>query len=187
MNKNIPDSSDATTAQTLLQHALQTGLYLGFTSIMFNALAYLLDEASLGEELSSWNIISLLIVLFICIYRGRQYAREYGYFPYGPAYTYSFVSFYTHTLLGTLWSIVLMQLIDPELSQRLLEAATLSMEESLAEGPESTEAREMGMKSIKFFMTPLGLLTSGLLGGAFWSAFISLCVALGIRSRKTED
>ena len=186
-------SSSTTTLpkNSYLRHAIHTGLYLSVISIFTTALTYAIDENSLLSKFSISNILALLLILALCIFRGKQFARQQQpFFTYSSSFGYSFLAMYTSTLIATVWNVLFYHIIDPELTERLLYIQEEKIYEQFQDKESVEEIVEQSMRVTRWFFGPFGLLISGavfggvfsgaVLGG-FGSLLISLLTALGIR------
>lgn len=180
-------TGDPNQSPSYFSHALRTGLFVGLLSMLISVITYVWDEASMFDRFSAVNLVALLLTLGICIFLGRQYVHQRPYFQYGSAYKYAFVALYLSGLIGTIWSILLFHVIDPELPDRLLDLQIEEMYEAMGDGPEAEAAIETSMKFMRFFFSPWGLLAAGALGGAMSAAFFSLFAALGIRKSPPKE
>ena len=171
----------SSSSRLLRQQALQTGLYLGAVSVVISTLSYLFDEEQMLNQFSSWRILSLVLTLGLCIYRGRQSAKICDLSRYEFAYKYSFIALFLGMFINAVWMMLIVHLVEPGMIQHIMNQAALEMEQQLAEYPEAEESIQASMKAMHFFLSPLGMLLGSVIGGAFWSGVLSLLVALGVR------
>ena len=102
-------------------HALKSGVILGVVGILISLIVYIIDPLLM---IKWWFSLSSL-VLFIALvsYFGIQYREMLGGFvSFKIAYIYSILTFVLAGLIGTAFSILLFQVIDPDLPQLISEA-----------------------------------------------------------------
>ena len=102
-------------------HALKSGVILGVVGILISLIVYIIDPLLM---IKWWFSLSSL-VLFIALvsYFGIQYREMLGGFvSFKIAYIYSILTFVLAGLIGTAFSILLFQVIDPDLPQLMSEA-----------------------------------------------------------------
>ena len=102
-------------------HALKSGVILGVVGILISLIVYIIDPLLM---IKWWFSLSSL-VLFIALvsYFDIQYREMLGGFvSFKIAYIYSILTFVLAGLIGTAFSILLFQVIDPDLPQLMSEA-----------------------------------------------------------------
>lgn len=98
--------------------AIQTGIILGFTSIIFYLGAYIIDVSYIVNW--KFGLTLYIIYLILAIILGRKYRSEIGgYMSYGEAFKFSFFAFTVSGVIAILFNIVLYNVIDPELPANL--------------------------------------------------------------------
>ena len=119
-------------------HALKSGVILGVVGILISLIVYIIDPLLM---IKWWFSLSSL-VLFIALvsYFGIQYREMLGGFvSFKIAYIYSILTFVLAGLIGTAFSILLFQVIDPDLPQLMSEAIieqTVEMMEGFGDNQE---------------------------------------------------
>lgn len=103
-------------------HALKSGLYIGLITIVVSLLMYIVDPTSFAI----WWLQILLFIIGVAIlvtYFGIQYRKqEGGYLTFGKAWIHSMITFVVAGFLGTIFSILLFTVIDPELANVVTDA-----------------------------------------------------------------
>ena len=125
---------------------LRYGIIYGLVSIVFSLVNYYV--VSMG--LSTMSIISFIIMIVILVIVGRAQRQENNdILPYGEALKTTFLTGLVGVVISTLFTIILVNLIDPSLVEKLTEMgmdAARSMmeavgmpEDKLAEAMEKAE------------------------------------------------
>lgn len=124
---------------SMMSHAIRWGVILGGIAITFTVLLYAIDYTWMVQL--KFLFIALAIYLGITIYAGINYRNSIGGFlPYGKAFVHGFTMLAISALVATLFNLVMYNVIDTELPQKLTDAAienTRSMMESMG-APEDT-------------------------------------------------
>lgn len=115
-----------------MKNAVKSGVYVGVFGIIINLLVYVIDPTLF---IKWWFFIGLLVVnLGLVIYFGLQYRKEEeGYLTFKEAFLHGFVLLLVSGFIGTLFSILLYNVIDPELPE-ILTDATIEQTRSMMEG-----------------------------------------------------
>ena len=102
-------------------HALKSGVILGVVGILISLTAYIIDPLLM---IKWWfSLSSLVLFIGLVSYFGIQYREMLGGFvSFKIAYIYSILTFVLAGLIGTAFSILLFQVIDPDLPQLMSEA-----------------------------------------------------------------
>ncbi|WP_425392578.1 DUF4199 domain-containing protein [Ekhidna sp.] len=108
-------------------HAIKSGVMLGVIGIVLTLLFYIVDPTLLAQW---WvGILILLLSLALVAYFGIQHRKEIGgYMAFGKAWVYSMQLFVVAGLLGTIFNILLYNVIDPELPAIVAEQAVENAE-----------------------------------------------------------
>ncbi len=169
-------------------HAIKSGVILGIIGIVITLLLYLIDPTLLA---SGWiGFGSLIIFVGIVAYFGIQHRNESGGFmTFGQGWVYSIQVFLIAGLVSTIFRILLFNVIDPELSEIVVDqmvenqASTLSgfgvPEDQIDE--QLDKIRESGMEG----NTPIGML-KGFLFLAIVYAVLSLITGAIIKKKEPE-
>ncbi|MBK6664717.1 MAG: DUF4199 domain-containing protein [Saprospiraceae bacterium] len=125
---------------------LRYGIIYGLVSIVFSLVIYYVVSMGLG----TMSIISFIIMIVILVIVGRAQRQENNdILPYGEALKTTFLTGLVGVVISTLFTIILVNLIDPSLVEKLTEMgmdAARSMmeavgmpEDKLAEAMEKAE------------------------------------------------
>ena len=107
---------------TFMNHVIKWGLITAAVSIILTMLLYVIDYTIMVQV--KFLFISLAIYLGITIYAGIDYRKSIGGFmPFGSAWKHGFLVLALSGLVGTLFSLVLYNVIDPELPEKLVDAS----------------------------------------------------------------
>ncbi|MEQ9465912.1 MAG: DUF4199 domain-containing protein [Ekhidna sp.] len=102
-------------------HAIKSGLITGVISIVLSLLIYIVDPTIFAI----WWLMLLLMLFYVGVitYFGIQHRnQEGGYLSFGKSWVYSFTALVSYSIVGTLFSILLFTVIDPELSEIVTDA-----------------------------------------------------------------
>jgi hypothetical protein len=137
-------------APSLVNHALKNGLILGVISVVITLCLYAIDYTLMGQM--KFALLGLLVALGYGIFAGSNYRKEVGGFlPFGKAFQHGFFMFAVSGLVSTIFMILLYNVIDPELPQKLTDASmenTMAMMEGFGmSGDQLDEAMEKARES----------------------------------------
>jgi hypothetical protein len=162
--------------RTRLQVAATYGVYYGLAVVVSMMTFYLLNIDVRSKLPSIVNY--LLMVLFIVV--GVKSHRDQdlnGNISYGGALaTGTLISAAGGFIVGG-FSIILFSFIDPEMTNRILDASR----EQLLEQGQSEEQVEMALQMARKFMSPAWLFVFGILGNALLGLFFSLFTSIFLK------
>lgn len=170
------------------QKAITYGVIGGLITVAFNLIMYLIDPALLANW---WIGFAALPIAVIILLAGGFAIRkaEGGYLKFGAAFLNMFVIGVVMTIIGVIYQILLMHVIDPELPQFLMEKAMENMAEMMANFgmPEAQleEAMREGAANIESQFS-IGAQILGIIWGAMFYAVLSLILALIVK-RNPEN
>jgi hypothetical protein len=184
MEENTP----STTAPTLVNHALRFGLIMGIIAIVLTLLLYVVDYSLLAN----WKIGILFLCIFLgyVIYAGINYRNSIGGFlSYGKAWQHGFLVLASAGLINILFAIILYNVIDPELPQKLTDVSIENAEKMLAgfglSGDELDEQMEKMREDV-----PKRFSVSGQLISYLWAlliyAIISVITSIFVKRNEPE-
>jgi hypothetical protein len=116
---------------SLFNHALKFGFIIGIVNIIIGVLAYMVGEALMVKW---WfGLIIIVINIGLVVYSGNQYRSSVGGFMnFKTAFSVTFLTLVIAGVLGTIFNILLYQVIDPELPARLTKAAIEQTEQMMS-------------------------------------------------------
>ncbi|HTH57962.1 MAG TPA: DUF4199 domain-containing protein [Cyclobacteriaceae bacterium] len=115
---------------TLVNHAVKWGLIAAGVSIVLTILCYVIDYTLMVQL--KFALLSLAIFIGIVIYAGIDYRNSQGGFlSYGKAFQHGFLIMAVSGLVGTLFGMLLYNVIDAELPQKLVDASLDNTREML--------------------------------------------------------
>ena len=159
---------------SLGKNALIYGAILGGINVVYSIMLWVFG-LSLNKSL---GYISFIFIIGVMYYGTKEYRDKHhgGYIIYGTAFTSNFlISFYSYIILAV-YSFFLYKFIDPGLIDTIKQTA---IEAAMQKNPNVTQEQiEKGMSMFSFFMTPLGIAISALLGGSLVSALLALIVSI---------
>lgn len=169
-------------------HAIKSGLIVGVISVVITLLLYIIDPSMLASMWVGLFIFALLLVLVS--YFGRQHRGEIGGFmSFGMAWGYSMQLFVIAGIIGTIFNILLYNVIDPELPGIVADKAVENAESMMGRFgmPEDQmeEALDKTRNDTIERFTVVGSLT-GYLWSLIFYAILSLITGLIIKKNEPE-
>jgi len=174
---------------TLFQHAIKWGLIVGGISIALTCVIYAIDYALLAN----WKTGISFFVMFIglAIYAGINYRNEIGGFlSYGKAFQHGFVLMAISGLVSAVFMIILYNVIDPELPEKLtkvgIENAQAMMEsfglpeDQMDKAMEDTRKRTENQYTVSGTAMGYGI-------GLIIYAVLSLITAIFVKKNEPEE
>ncbi|HEY5826666.1 MAG TPA: DUF4199 domain-containing protein [Cyclobacteriaceae bacterium] len=176
-------------APTLVSHAIRWGLICGVIGVVISILMYVIDYALMVQL--KMLFISLAIYLSLVIYAGIDYRKSIGGFiPYGKAFTHGMMIFAISGLIGTIFSILLNHVIDPELPQKLTEAALENQRVMMENFGAPPDAIEKGLEEARVRTENQYKISGIAMGYVFilvFSAIMALITSLVVRKNEPES
>lgn len=114
------------------RHAIKSGVILGIISVIISLLMYVTDVSLFA----TWWLQLILFVFYLALvcYFGIRYRNETGgYLSFGQSWVYSFVALAISGLIGSIFSILLFNVVDPELPEVITEQV-IRNSESMMQG-----------------------------------------------------
>lgn len=161
-------------------HAIKTGLIVGVINIVLYLTIYIVDYTIMANWWLGFLLLGVAIAI-VC-YFGVQYRTSIGGFlEFGKAWVYSIIALAISGILGTIFSVVLYTVIDPELPGLLTEAIVEKSEKMMASFGMPDDQIEEQMEKIKedtrsnfsalgfvksYFISLIGYAVFALLSGA---------------------
>ncbi len=170
------------------KHGIKSGAIIGIISIVISLLLYIVD-ASL---FAAWwvALLMLAVVIALVAYYGIQHRNEEGGFlTFGKGWIYSMNAFIVAGLIGTLFRILLFNVVDPDLAEIVTDQAVenaASMMESFGTPEEAMDqALEDTRKSTMESFTVMGNMKNFLWAILIY-AIVSLITGAIIKKNKPE-
>jgi hypothetical protein len=175
---------------SLFNHALKFGLIIGIVNIIIGVLTYMAGESLMVKW---WYAIILLAInIGLLVYSGNQYRASLGgYMNFKTAFSVTFLTFVVAGILGTIFNILLMQIIDPELPGRLSKAAIEQTEQMMSNMGAPTDRIDESLTQIEERMegqfTLMGQIKSFGIGLIIYAVISLILGAILKKSEKVED
>lgn len=171
-------------------YVIKHGIILGLISIVISLLAYIIDFTLFAKW---WFGLSLLLVYLILItIFGIKYRNEEhdGYLNFKGAFLYSFLVFVVVGVLGLIFNMILFNVVDPDLPQKITDATvenTIAMMERFGVPEEQLDETVQEIrKSTPENFSPLGQAKTFLYGLIFY-AVLSLITGAIIKKKEPEE
>lgn len=162
--------------------ALIYGSILGFVGILVGVIFYVMDLAAVTW--TQW--VSLVISLVIMIYCLVTYKKEHlgGYATYGQIWKMTLVVGVIATIITTIYSYILMGIIDPE----LLEKMKLVQEQKIMNNPRIPESyMDTALERLDKSMTLNRTMIMSLIFGPVSWAVLGLIIAAFVKKNNPAD
>ncbi|MDE0472268.1 MAG: DUF4199 domain-containing protein [Ekhidna sp.] len=171
------------------QNAIRSGLIIGVIGIIISLLLYIVDVALFANW---WLIIILGVVNLILItVFGIKYRNENGGFiTFKESYIYSVISMIVLVLIGTIFSYVLFNIVNPDLPEIIADIAVENAEAMMEKFETSEdimdEAIEKSRQDTLDGFTPAGILKGGGIR-ILVNLAVCLIIAAIIKKNKPEE
>lgn len=177
------------TKNTLFISALKSGLIIGAVSIVTFIIMYVADIKPVGIMMPFVIlIISLAINIAVLVFLFKKYRTEIGGFiSFRNAFLYCFIALVVAAILSTLFTLLFVQLVEPDYYKQIMDAQKAYMENYLA-GKVSDEQLSETIDKIDEQAAKMGSVSStlkNLLGSIVFSGIIALIV--GAIMKKNPD
>jgi hypothetical protein len=168
---NQTNPFDAVPTVSLGKNALNYGLILGGISVVYSILLWVLGQF-MNKPL---GYVGLLFTIGVMFYGTKEYRDKHlgGFMTYGKAFTSNFLIGLYSAIIGTIFSFILFKYLDPKLIETIKETA---IDTAMQKNPSMSQ--EQLESSMSFFMSPIFITISALLGGAFFAAILALLVSI---------
>ena len=162
--------------------ALIYGAIVGFVGILVGVIFYVMDLA-----VENWtNYVSMLISVAILIYCLVTYKKEYlgGYASYGQIWKMTLVIGIIATIITTIYSYILMGIIDPGLIDKMKIAA----EQKFLNNPRIPESMmDSTLERLENSMNLKRIMIMGLIFGPVVWAILGLIIAAFVKKNNPAD
>jgi hypothetical protein len=166
------------TKKPLIVVALTGGLIIGLLLIVYAIILYMLGlttSKSLGYL--NYLIIAVCIFLFSKNYRDKELN---GFITFGQSLGYGLLMGLFSSILLAIFTFIMYKIIDPGLVEKLIDIAR---DQALKKGA-TEEQFEMGMKYVKFFVSPTFIAIMTVIGNTVVSLIISLIVSAIVKKER---
>ncbi len=162
--------------------ALTYGAILGFVGILVGVIFYVMDLAAVSW--TQW--VSLLISLVIMIFLLVNYKKEHlgGYASFGQIWTMTLVIGIIATIIGTIYTYILMGIIDPELIDKMKIAA----EQKMLNNPRIPESvMDSALERMENSMNLKRMMIMSMIFGPVSWAILGLIIAAFVKKNNPAD
>ncbi|MFO7671247.1 MAG: DUF4199 domain-containing protein [Bacteroidales bacterium] len=165
---------------SVLKPALIYGAIVGFVGILLGVIFYVMDMAT-----ANWTqYVTILIGIIVLAYCLVAYRKEYlgGFATFGQIFVMALLIGVVSSILSTLYSYLLFNVIDTE----LIDKIRLAAEEKVMNNPRIPESMvdDIIERMAKNF-EPKRMLTMGLIMGIVVNAILGLILAAFIKKEET--
>lgn len=163
--------------------ALQYGLILGLISILLAVVVYVMGQT---YEQPWWqSVLGIGIMIVFVVYGIKAFKSDNGGFlSLGEALKTGLAISLISGIIGILFNLVFMTVIEPDFQANIMEKAQIDMVE---QNPNMTDEQiEMAMGFTETFTSPLIISAMAIIGSLFIGFIISLIAGLIMKVNKPE-
>lgn len=165
-------------ANTKTSDLIKNGAIIGIVSVIISAALWAID-ADLMMKIGQWLDFIIGIAL-LCYFTIQIRNKEGGFISFGDAFKAIFIMALVGSLIGYIWQIILFEVLDPGMADRVKEVAISAAEKSMEAfgAPEDVMDKELAKMEEQDF-SPLGgrmmlqYLGMAVLGNAILAAILA--------------
>ncbi len=166
---------------SIWKSSLMSGIYLGIVMILVSVVFYVTGNPfSKAAQWIGYVVMIAGIVMAQLFYRKTLG----GTMTYGQALGVGILTMVFASLLTSIYTFLLYQVIDPSLQEQL---RLFTEEQIVKRGDVPEEQLEMAMNMATKFQTPVMMLVMGIFGGTFMGLIVSLITSIFTQKKPTED
>lgn len=152
-------------------NALNWGLIIGLASIVYSVILYMLNQM-FNQALGYAGVIIIIVGLAIAMKNYRDKVLD-GIMPFGKAFGFGMLIIIVAALLGSIFAYLLYTVIDPGLSERMIEYTS---EKMLNRGIPEAQLDVVLERAAKF-QKPLPIAITGFITSVLGGVVLSLIMA----------
>jgi hypothetical protein len=156
---------------SILINALNWGLIIGFASIVYSVILYMLN-LMFNQALAYASVIIIIAGLAIAMKNYRDNVLD-GVMPFGKAFGFGMLIILVAALLGAIFAYLLYAVIDTGLSEKMRELA----EERMMKRGVPEAQMDMFLERAAKFQKPLPVAITGFITSVLGGVILSLIVA----------
>lgn len=168
-------------AASLWKSSLMSGIYLGIAMILLSVIFYV--SGNPFSKVSQWIGYAIMIAGIVMAQVSYKKALG-GTMTYGQALGVGVLTMVFASVLSSIYSFLLYQVIDPSLQEQL---RLFTEEQIVKQGRVPEEQLDMAVNMATKFQTPVMMLVMGIFGGAFMGLILSLITAIFTQKKPKED
>lgn len=170
------------TCSSLVKVSLKWGLiYAGISIVTFVGI-YAFSLSTNKTVTSIVGVLSIIINVLILVISNRDYRNTYlnGYIGYWQCFTNSILVIILSTVIVSLFTYLLYQVIDPQAFENMINEQLLMVSQNEAVPAQYKEAQIEALIA----MTPLKQSLYQLIGGLVWGAILSFIISAFTRKKN---
>ena len=168
-------------AASIWKSSLMSGIYLGIVMILGSVVFYVTGNPF--SKAAQWIGYVVMIAGVVMAQIGYRKALG-GTMTYGQALGVGVLTMVFASVLSSIYTFLLYQVIDPSLQEQL----RLFTEEQIAKrGTVPEEQMEMALNMATKFQTPVMMLVMGIFGGAFIGLIVSLITSIFTQKKPSAE
>ncbi len=169
---------------SVFYNGLIWGLILGFAIIIFNVILYMTGQ--FGNQALGWLVLLITVGILIMGLRSFRDQIRGGVMPFGPAFGFAVVAVLVSSLLASIYTYILVAVIDPGVIQIVKDAAIeKGMERS--GGRATPEMIEEGMEMMSWMWKPFMFAIMGFFSGGFMGTIAAIILAAIFKKDEDPD
>ncbi len=172
--------------ESIYKNAIKQGGILGAIAIALTTIFYVVSISFMG----SLKFVLLVFAVYIgyVIYSGIDYRKNTGgYLGYGQAFTHGFILLAVAGFAGLLFGLLLYQVIDTELGEKITEAIITNTQDSMRNFGAPEDSIEVQISKMREEM-PTNFSAIGQIKnyftGLIWNAILVLITSLFVRKNE---
>lgn len=168
-------------AASIWKSSLMSGIYLGIAMILVSVVFYVTGNPF--SKAAQWIGYVVMIAGIVMAQLGYRKTLG-GTMNYGQALGVGVLTMVFASLLTSIYTFLLYQVIDPSLQEQL---RLFTEEQIVKQGRVPEEQLDMAVNMATKFQTPVMMLVMGIFGGAFMGLIVSLITSIFTQKKPTED
>lgn len=169
--------------------AIKGGLIVGLIGIIMSMLVYVIDVTLMVDW--KFSLVSFGISIFLYVYIGKKFRDEHmeGFMKFGEAFKFTFIAGIIGSILAGAFSILLFNIIDPELPEIITEQVLENTESMLESFGTPAEDMDEALEQVEKDMAGQFSVGGILKGSWAWllaAAFYALIAGAIIKKSRPE-
>ena len=166
---------------SIWKSSLMSGIYLGIVMILISVVFYVTGNPF--SKVAQW--IGYAVMIAGIVLSQVSYKKTLGgTMTYGQALGIGVLTMAFASVLSSIYTFLLYQVIDPSLQEQL---RLFTEEQIVKQGNVPEEQMDMAMNVATKFQTPVMMLVMGIFGGAFMGLIISLITSIFTQKKPKEE
>ena len=166
---------------SIWKSSMTSGIYIGIAMILVSVVFYVIGNPF--SKVSQWIGYAIMVIGIVLAQIAYKKVLG-GTMTYGQALGVGVLAMVFASVLTSIYTFLLYQVIDPSLQEQL---RLFTEEQIVKKGNVPEEQLDMALNVATKFQTPVMMLVMGLFGGAFVGLIISLITSIFTQKKPKED